>query len=434
MSTTASEPVGDIAGLVGPGFEGVRDAFAQNFDEGRELGAAFCVHVGGRKVVDLYGGWFDVERQVRYGPDALQLVFSSTKGATAACANLLAQRGLLDMDAPVVRYWPEYGQAGKEATLVRHLLCHQAGVPAIDRRLSPEEFWSWTPIIQAVEAQSPFWEPGSAHGYHALSYGNLVGELVRRVTGRSLGTFFAEEVAGPLGLEFFIGLPSSYEERVSPIVGANFGEVAGGGAGGRAGVGGGGGEGGGDGAGGGGGEAGGGGGTGGGGYASTLLARALNLGGAIRDMNWMNNRAWRAAELPGGNGITNATSLSRLYASLIGPVEGGPSEPLLTRDQVDKARTPLTSGADQVFASVGFTLKQKIGLGFWRSSPVTPFGGEGSFGHGGAGGSYGFADPENGLAVAYVMNKMSMEMLGDTRAQGLLKAVYEAVGAQAEHI
>jgi CubicO group peptidase (beta-lactamase class C family) len=398
--------VGDIAGLVEPGFEGVRDAFAQNFDEGRELGAAFCVHVRGRKVVDLYGGWFDRERQVRYGPDSLQLVFSSTKGATAVCANLLAQRGLLDMDAPVVRYWPEYGQAGKEATLVRHLLCHQAGVPAIDRRLSPEEFWSWTPIIEGLEAQTPFWEPGSAHGYHALSYGNLVGEVVRRVTGRSIGTFFAEEVAGPLGLEFFIGLPSSYEERVSPIVGANFGEVAGGG----------------DGR------------PGGGGYASTLLARALNLGGAIRDMDWMNNRAWRSAELPGGNGITNATSLSRLYASLIGPVEGGPSEPLLTSDQVEKARTALTSGADQVFASVGFTLKQKIGLGFWRSSPVTPFGGEGSFGHGGAGGSYGFADPENGLAVGYVMNKMSMEMLGDTRAHGLLKAVYEAVGAEAEHI
>ena len=123
-----------------------------------------------------------------------------------------------------------------------------------------------------------------------------------------------------------------------------------------------------------------------------------------------------------------------MYAALIGPVDGGPSEPLLTPDQMERARTPLTSGADQVFASVGFRLEQKIGLGFWRSSTVTPFGGKGSFGHGGAGGSYGFADPENGLAVGYVMNKMSMEMLGDSRAHGLLKAVYEAVGADAEHI
>jgi CubicO group peptidase (beta-lactamase class C family) len=417
-SSVESGSVDSISGLVEPGFEGVRDAFAQNFDQGRELGSAFCVHVGGRKVVDLYGGWFDADRRVLYGPDALQLVFSSTKGATAVCANLLAQRGLLDMDAPVVRYWPEYGQAGKEATLVRHLLCHQAGVPAIDRRLSPEEFWSWAPIIEALEAQTPFWEPGSAHGYHALSYGNLVGEVVRRITGRSLGTFFADEVAGPLGLEFFIGLPNSYQTRVSPIVGANFGAPAGAdNRGENAG----------------GGEGGGGASTG-GGYASTLVARALNLGGAIRDTDWMNQPAWRAAELPGGNGITNASSLSRLYASLIGTVEGGPAQPLLTRDQVEMARTPLTSGADQVFASVGFTLKQKIGLGFWRSSPVTPFGGEGSFGHGGAGGSYGFADPENDLAVGYVMNKMSMEMLGDPRAHGLLKAVYDAVGADAEHI
>ncbi len=147
----------------------------------------------------------------------------------------------------------------------------------------------------------------------------------------------------------------------------------------------------------------------------------------------MNQRAWHAAEMPAGNGITNATSLSRLYAALIGPVEGGPSEPLLTSAQVERARTPLTSGADQVFASVGFNLEQKIGLGFWRSSPVTLFGGEGSFGHGGAGGSYGFADPEHGLAVGYVMNKMAMEFTGDSRSHGLIGAVYEAVGASPEH-
>lgn len=406
----AGGQVGEVTGLVEPGFEGVRDAFAQNFEDGRELGAAFCVHVGGRKVVDLYGGWFDASRSVQYGPDALQLVFSTTKGATAVCANLLAQRGVLDMDAPVVTYWPEYGQAGKETTLVRQLLCHQAGVPAIDRRLSPEEFWAWTPIIEALAEQTPFWEPGTAHGYHALSYGNLVGEVVRRLTGKSIGTFFAEEVAKPLGLEFFIGLPASYEERVSPIVGANFGGLAGGD-----------------------GDSDGGGGVG-NDYSHTLVARALNLGGAIRDMDWMNQRAWRAAEMPGGNGITNATSLSRLYAGLIGAVEGGPPDPLLTREQVERARTPLTSGADQVFASVGFALHQKIGLGFWRSSPVTPFGGAGSFGHGGAGGSYGFADPENELAVGYVMNRMSMDMIADSRAHGLLEAVYGAIGAEAEHI
>ncbi|HUE06154.1 MAG TPA: serine hydrolase domain-containing protein [Acidimicrobiales bacterium] len=397
--------VATITGLVEPGFEAVRDAFASNFEQGRELGAAFCAHVEGRKVVDLCGGWFDRAGTRPYGPEALQLVFSTTKGATAICANLLAQRGLLDMEAPVSTYWPEFDQAGKGSMPVRYLLSHQAGVPAIDRRLSPEELQAWTPVIEALAEQTPFWEPGTAHGYHALSYGYLVGEVVRRITSRSLGTYFAEEVAGPLGLEFFIGLPQEYEDRVSPIVGANF--EAGltnenhGDAGGPP-----------------------------SGFGSTLVARALNLGGAIRDRDWMNQRAWHAAEMPAGNGITNATSLSRMYAAVIGTVDGGPPEPLLTPAQLERARTPLTSGADQVFASVGFQLEQKIGLGFWRSSPVTLFGGEGSFGHGGAGGSYGFADPEHGLAVGYVMNKMAMEeFTGDARSHGLIRALYEAIGA-----
>ena len=400
-----------VNGLVEPGFEGVRDAFASNFEQGREVGAAFCLHVEGRKVVDLFGGSFDGAGTRPYGPDALQLVFSTTKGATAICANLLAQRGLLDMDEPVSTYWPEFAQAGKESMPVRYLLCHQAGVPAIDRRLTPEELQAWTPVAEALAEQTPFWAPGTAHGYHALSYGYLVGEVVRRITGRSLGTFFAEEVAVPLGLEFFIGLPEQYEDRVSPLVGANFaaGPMAGDG---------------GDGS------------TGGGapsGFASTLVARSLNLGGAIRDQEWMNQRAWHAAEMPAGNGITNATSLSRLYAAVIGPVDGGPPGPLLTPAQMEQARTPLTSGPDQVFASVGFKLEQKIGLGFWRSSPVTLFGGDGSFGHGGAGGSYGFADPEHRLAVGYVMNKMDMEFTGDSRSHGLIGAVYEAIGATPEH-
>ena len=186
--------------LVEPGFEGVRSAFARNPAAGHEVGAALCVHVGGRKVVDVCGGSFDADGARPYGPDALQLVFSSTKGATATCANLLAQRGLLDLDAPVAHYWPEFAQAGKETLPVRLLLSHQAGLPAIDRALTPEEVQAWDPVIEALAAQAPLWEPGTAHGYHTLTYGYLVGEVVRRISGRSLGTFFAEEVAGPLGL------------------------------------------------------------------------------------------------------------------------------------------------------------------------------------------------------------------------------------------
>ena len=211
-----------IGGDVEPGFEGVRDAFTANFEAGLETGAAFCLHVEGRKVVDLYGGSFDRpgEGDRPYGADTLQLVFSSTKGATAACANLLAQRRQLDLQAPVSRYWPEFGQLGKEDIVVLQLLTHQAGLPAVDAELSAAEVQEWDPAIAALEAQRPFWEPGTAHGYHALAYGWLVGEVVRRVSGRTLGTFFAEEIAGPLGLDFWIGLPVEHEPRVSPVTGS----------------------------------------------------------------------------------------------------------------------------------------------------------------------------------------------------------------------
>ena len=226
--------------------------------------------------------------------------------------------------------------------------------------------------------------------------------MVRRVTGRTIGTFFAEEVAAPLGLDFYIGLPEELEPRVSPIVAAPImGAAAQGGT---------------------------------SGFSSTLLARALNMGGAIRDREWMNRRGWHAAEVPAGAGITNATSLSRLYAALIGAVEGGPPDPLLTPEQLELARTVQTFGADQVFSSVGLPLEQKIGLGFWRASPVTRWGGDGAFGHGGAGGSYGFADPEAGLGVGYVMNKMAEGVLGDPREVSIIKAVYAATGADAKYI
>ena len=257
-------------------------------------------------------------------------------------------------------------------------------------------------MIAALEAQTPLWEPGTAHGYHAVSYGSLVGEVVRRVTGRTLGTYFAEEIAQPLGLEFWIGLPEEQEHRVSPLIGS----VAPGADAGAAAA----------------------------GFSSTLLARALNFGGAFSEPGWANQRAWHAAELPAANGITNAVSLSRLYAGLIGTVEGGPSESILTKDQVDQARIVRTFGADQVFASVGFAMTQHIGQGFWISSPFSPFGGAGSFGHTGAGGSYGFADPENSLAVGYVMNRMSTGMVVDPRSRPLIAACYEAVGATPKYL
>jgi CubicO group peptidase (beta-lactamase class C family) len=404
-----------FGGHVEPGYKGVQDAFVDNFVREREHGAAFCLHVAGRKVVDIWGGFRNREQTKPYDQDTLQLAFSTTKGATAMCANLLAQRGELDVHAPVSSYWPEFAQAGKDDMPVLYLLTHQAGLPAIDRSLRAEEVQAWDPVVEALAGQVPFWEPGTAHGYHALTYGWLVGEVVRRISGRSVGTYFAEEIAGPLGVEFWIGLPEGHEHRVAPVSGglialpdgpaapdgpASADVLAGGVP---------------------------------AGFSSTLLARALNVGGAFGAPGWANDPAWHAAEVPAANGITNAASLSRLYAGLIGTVEGGPDQPLLTRDQIDQARAVRTSGSDQVFSSIGFAMEQKIGLGFWISSPFAPFGGAGSFGHAGAGGSYGFADPENDLAVGYVMNRMGGGVIGDPRARGLVKAVYAAIGQEPKY-
>jgi CubicO group peptidase (beta-lactamase class C family) len=391
----------EVGGHVEPGFEAVRDAFADNFTERGEVGASYAFYVEGTKVVDIWGGVRN-DTGAPYDDQTLQIVFSSTKGATAACAHLLAQRGLLDIDAPVGTYWPEFGQAGKEHIPVRWLLSHQAGLPTVDAKLSREEVLAWEPVIHALEVQAPLWEPGVAHGYHAITYGHLVGEVVRRIDGRSLGTFFHEEFAEPLGLEFWIGLPKELEPRVAPMIPMN---------------------------------------TGGGNIADLLgadswLVRALNFNGAFEeDLGTGANHAdFHAAELPAANGIANARSLARLYAGLIGAVDGGPSEGLLTSEQIDIARTLQTSGSDQVLSMPGFDVESTIALGFWSASPFAPFGGRHAFGHSGAGGSVGFADPEHHLAAGYVMNQMGIGISVDPRSSALIRASYEAAGAEITHV
>jgi CubicO group peptidase (beta-lactamase class C family) len=399
----------EVGGTVVPGFERVRDAFARNFEEHGEVGAGYALYVEGEKVVDLWGGVADRATGAPYTEDSLQLVFSTTKGATAACANLLAQRGELDVDAPVAEYWPEFAQAGKGAIPVRWLLCHKAGVPTVDAELTAAEVFAWDPVIHALEVQEPFWEPGTAHGYHAITYGYLVGEVVRRISGKSLGTFWQHEIARPLDLEFWIGLPAEQEHRVAKLVGMRGNTEAGDGD-----------------------ES----------AESTdltsllgpdsLVARALSLNGAFGDLaDGFNSPELHAAEMPAANGITNARSLARFYAALVGGVEHGPSEPLLTPEQVDAARTCQTEGADAVLSFPGIELPTTIGLGFWTSSAFAPYGGERSFGHSGAGGSVGFADPEARLAGGYVMNRMMQGLAGDPRSRGLIQASYECAGAPA---
>ena len=387
-----------VDGLVEPGFEAVRDAFVRNFEEHGEVGAGFSLHVEGRKVVDIWGGVADEDSGRSYDEDTLQLVFSTTKGATATCLNLLAQRGLVDVDQPVATYWPEFAQGGKEHIPVRWLMCHKAGLPTIDKRLSLDEILAWDPLIEALEVQEPFWEPGTQHGYHALTFGHLVGEVIRRVDGRSLGQFFAEEIANPLGLEFWIGLPESEEHRVSPMIGGltpsgddvpselreMFQQFMG---------------------------------------PESLLGRALSLNGAFETGSF-NTRAVHAAQLGAANGITNARSLSRMYAGIIGRLDDASAAPLFTPERIAAVRERQTSGNDACLF-----VESVFGLGYMVSSPFSPYGGPGSFGHAGAGGSVGFGDPENGIAVGYVMNRMMMNLSGDPRTRGLIKAAYDAVGA-----
>jgi CubicO group peptidase (beta-lactamase class C family) len=401
-----------VGGTVEPGYEGVRDAFVTNFAEHGEVGAGFSLVVDGRTVVDLWGGVADAITGAPYTDDTLQLVFSTTKGATALCANLLAQRGELDVDAPVATYWPEFAQCGKGDIPVRWLLCHKAGLPYIDAHVELEELLAWHPAADALAAMTPLWEPGTTHGYHAVTYGWLVGEVVRRITGRSLGTFFADEVAGPLGLEFWIGLPADQQARVASLTNRGLRQPGTSAAGGPA--------------------------------VETeepfedlvetverllgpdsMLVRAL--GGAV-SMPFVvegafNRHDVRAAELPAANGVTNARSLARMYAATIGPLDGASTGPLLTPEQVAAASTTQTSGADACLV-----FETSFGLGFMTASPFSPYGSARSFGHAGAGGSVGFADPENGIGFGYVMNRMLANLSGDPRSQGLVRAAYDAIG------
>jgi CubicO group peptidase (beta-lactamase class C family) len=397
----------EIRGSVEPGFEQVRDAFAENFEHHGDVGAAVAVYVDGQPVVDLTGGVTTAETP--YDDDTLQLVFSSTKGATALCAHLLVQRGLLDVDAPVTDYWPEFGAAGKGEVPVSWLLCHRSGLVDTTRRLTVDEALDWDTVTSALAESTPAWEPGTQHGYHAVTYGWLVGEVVRRVSGRSIGQFFAEEVADPLGLEFWIGLPDEHVGRVSKLIPmgvpdgltlptppASEGTGSSDGAPGAApglidmldlllGP-------------------------------DNLAGRALAApGGAFRNQDtWNDPRTW-AAQIPAAGGITNARSLARMYAACVGEVDG---VRLLDDDTVAAAIEPRTEGPDAVLM---FPIP--FGLGFMRHSEVSSFSGPRSFGHYGAGGSVGFADPDRRVAFGYVMNQMQFGLAGDPRTAALIAAV-----------
>ena len=386
-----------IDGWTAPGFERVRAKFEQNFDEGLEFGAAFAAYHRGELVADLWGGIADRSTGRPWERDTIALVFSTTKGVTAVCANVLAQRGELDVDAPVVDHWPEFGAAGKQEIPVSSLLSHQAGLAWVDTPLTLDDALTWEPMIHALEHQEPAWEPGTAHGYHAVTYGYLVGEVVRRVTGSTIGRWFADEVARPLGLDFWIGLPEEQEPRVAPLVGravtdgveaagderdavprAELGDP------------------------------------------SSRLIRGLTAGGAFGGRGIFNRRAVRAAEIPAAGGVGDARSVARLYAACIGTVD---DTRILDAAQLRDATTQRTAGPDLVLLD----LDLQWGLGFLVPSSVLTLGGPHAFGHFGMGGSVGWADPDAELAFGYVMNRLALGMAGDKRSYRLVKACYDSL-------
>lgn len=390
----------DVQGTVAAGFEPVRDAFVRNFTERGDRGAAVAVYRDGRPVVDLWAGTRDADPEpgvpaAPWTADTAQIVRSATKGVAAAVPLLLHQRGLLDLDAPVGSYWPEFKAAGKERVTVREVLAHRAGVPALDRPLTPEQAADGVSGPAAVAAQEPFWEPGTAHGYHAQTFSWLLGELVLRVTGRTLGRWLAEEVSAPLGLDLWVGLPPEEAHRVGRVAAVEpppqaagalrtrpRREVS---------------------------EA----------YRdpASLTRRAF---GAIDPLPDENDPAYRAAELPASAGIATAGALARFYAATIGEVEGGVR--LFAPETTALAGAERSAGTDRVLL-VG----TRYGLGHMLHGPASPLLSPASFGHPGRGGSLGFADPEAGVSFGYVTNALAKSVTADPRAQALVRALRSAL-------
>jgi CubicO group peptidase (beta-lactamase class C family) len=381
-------------GFVAPGWEAVFDAFAINLASGADIGAGCAIFHRGDLVVDLVGGWQDRKQERPYDDQVLQLVFSCTKGVTSLAVAMCVDRGLLDYTAPVSQYWPEFAQHGKESATVSQLLSHQVGLFTVDGDITLSQVLDWEHMVERLAATAPRFPIGSTHGYQAMTFGWLAGELVRRVDGRSIGAFVQEEIAGPLGIDFFIGMPVGEQERVARLMAHPVPKLP---------------------------------------PEEALIlfersgpgtngAQALSLNGAF-GQGAFNREDVRAAELAGANGITTARSLATLYAHLLSPVVG---EKLLSDDVLQRATRNVTPDGEQDVVLISPTT---FGMGFMTHGGHSQFAGPGSFGHSGAGGSFGFAQPSTGLAMAYVMNTMLITIDGDPRAQRLTQAAVQCANA-----
>lgn len=382
-----------VQGEWDPRFEGAVDAFRNNFTERGELGGALAVMQDGVPVVDIWGGHRDVRRTRPWERDTLVAVASTTKGLTSLCAHILADRGELDFDAPVAKYWPEFGAAGKDAIPYRWVLSHKSGLAGTRQPVTAQDFCDWQRMCGLLEEMEPWWEPGTEYSYHATTFGWLVGEPIRRITGTSFGSFFQREVAGPLGLDFYIGLPQSEDARTAevhmevPLTQLSPEDVA---------------------------------------AIPEVVLRSLDGAPSPADLL---TRQWRGAEIPAANGHGTARAVARVYAAL---VAGGTLDGvcILSKEETERCREGQGVMPDLFGRSLFLKLQEtEWGLGYalnrlgiYGPNPKT-------FGHTGAGGSFGFADPENGLAVAYVTNLWNLGTANpvDPRGEAVVQGIYAAL-------
>jgi CubicO group peptidase (beta-lactamase class C family) len=379
---------------VATGWESVRAAFLEGFEKNEEHGAGVAVYHRGQCVVDLMGGWRDKDHTVPYGADALQVVFSTTKGVTSIAVAMCVERGLLDYSENVSTYWPEFADKGKGNVTVAQLLSHRAGLYTVDGDITLEEALDWDTVTGRLAVTAPRFPVDSTHGYHAITFGWLAGELVRRVSGKSIGQFVRDEIASPLNAEFHIGLPEDLEPRVArlmahpipkftPEVAKLMMERS---------------------------------------APGTKGAEALGLNGAFGN-GVFNKPEVHRAMIPGANGIGNARSLARIYAATVGEVDGVRILGEETRLRATVSNTPKGE-MDQVLIS-----ETNFAMGFMVHCPRTPFSGPTSFGHDGAGGSSSFADPSRELGFSYVMNTMMTVADSDPRRERLIAAAVQSADA-----
>ncbi|MBI1197036.1 MAG: serine hydrolase [Phenylobacterium sp.] len=376
---------GSVQGHVHDRYAGVRTTFEGNLDNGADVGAAFCATVEGEIVVDLWGGFADEAKTRPWTRDTIINVYSTTKTVTALTALMIADRGDLDFDAPVAKYWPEFAANGKDRVKVSHLMSHASGLSGWKEKISKDDLYDWDKCVSLLAAQAPFWEPGTAPGYHAITQGYLVGEVIRRITGRTVGTVFREEIAEPLGADFWIGLPASEDGRVADLIppppGAAIGE---------------------------------------GGGQTEIQANMSNNPGV--DVLATRTRAWRGAEIPAAGGTANARGIAEVHAILAnGGVAKG--KRFLSEAGCRKALELQIEGQDLILGTPA-----RYGMGFGLSGGLLPLPNPNTIYWGGYGGSLAIIDMDARTSFGYAMNKMAGTTQGDVRGLGLAMAMWEALG------